>query len=92
MKKIGNIYILTEKEMDALRYELDKCRKYKILAEMEWEKADEEDSEDVLQNGRIFRSMDSTDSLLYVRSAHSIRIRKIKDSHITGRDALDTIQ
>ena len=48
MKKIGNIYILTEKEMDALRYELDKCRKYKILAEMEWEKADEEASEDVL--------------------------------------------
>ena len=46
MKKIGNIYILTEKEMDALRYELDKCRKYKILAE--WEKADEEDSEDIL--------------------------------------------
>ena len=32
MKKIGNIYILTEKEMDALRYELDKCRQYKILA------------------------------------------------------------
>ena len=48
MKKIGNIYILTEKEMDALRYELDKCRKYKILAEMEWEKPDEEDSEDIL--------------------------------------------
>ena len=92
MKKIGNIYILTEKEMDALRYELDKCRKYKILAEMEWEKADEEDSEDILQNSRIFRSMDSTIDLLYVRPAYSVRIRKIKSHFITGRDALDTIQ
>lgn len=44
MKKILKHYILSEKEMDEIRYTLDWYHKYKILAELEW-KSDEKDTE-----------------------------------------------
>lgn len=45
MRKILHHYILTEEEMDKILYDLDKYRKYKIMAELEWE-SDEKDAED----------------------------------------------
>ena len=44
MKKLFNHYILTEKEMDKIKYTIDWYHKYKILAELEW-KSDEKDAE-----------------------------------------------
>ena len=44
MKKILKHYILSEKEMDEIRYTLDWYHKYKILSELEW-KSDEKDAE-----------------------------------------------
>lgn len=42
MRKIGNLYILTEPEMDEIRYKLDWYFKYKAMAEIDWEELERE--------------------------------------------------
>ncbi len=42
MKKIGNYYIVSEIEMDEIRYKLDWYYKYKVMAEIDWEELEHE--------------------------------------------------
>lgn len=52
MKKVFGHYILNENEMDRINYLLDFYRKYKIMAELNWDapegQTDEEISADTL--------------------------------------------
>ena len=52
MKKVFGHYILNENEMDRINYLLDFYRKYKIMAELNWDapegRTDEEISADTL--------------------------------------------
>lgn len=42
MKKIGNFYIVSEIEMDEIRYKLDWYYKYKVMAEIDWDELEHE--------------------------------------------------
>lgn len=42
MRKIGTLYIVTESEMDDIRYKLDWYFKYKAMAEIDWEELERE--------------------------------------------------
>lgn len=44
MRKIGKLYIVTESEMDEIRYDLDLFYKYKVMAELNWREQEHEES------------------------------------------------
>lgn len=43
MKKIGKYYIVSEIEIDEIRYKLDWYYKYKVMAEIDWEELEREE-------------------------------------------------
>lgn len=44
MRKIGKLYIVTESEMDEIRYKLDWYFKYKAMSEIDWREQEHEES------------------------------------------------
>lgn len=44
MIKIGKLFILNEAEMDELYYDIEHFRKYKIMAEIDWEQEQEHET------------------------------------------------
>lgn len=47
MKKLFGHYIISKKEMDEINYLLDSYKKYKVLAELDWDKPEVRENEEI---------------------------------------------